>query len=117
MNAFILYGAYSNPYYRLVRVEDGKVWDRIAKVLSASPTYSNSAITLGSKNSTIKGWPVVLAAELPNGIYDFQLYDAASPASGDLMVAGWRLIMPYNLLVNPTEFPVDVCGRVRMTPA
>jgi hypothetical protein len=115
MNAFILYGAYSNPYYRLVRVEDGKVWDRIAKVLSTSPTYSNSAITLGSKNSTIKGWPVVLAIELPNGVYDFQLYDAASPASSDVMVAGWRLIMPNKLLINPTEFPVDVCGRIRMT--
>lgn len=117
MNACILYGAYANPYYRLVFVNDGKVWDRIAKSLTASPTYANSAISLGSKSNAIKGWAVQLPEGLPNGTYDFQLYDAASPNQTDVMVAGWRLIMPHQILVNPTEFPLDVFGRIRTSNA
>ena len=72
---------------------------------------------LGVKDAAINGWPVDLPENLPNGAYDLQLYDAAAPSSSDAMIAGWRLVMPHKLLVNPTEFPLDVFGRIRTTHA
>ncbi|HPC65340.1 MAG TPA: hypothetical protein P5175_06245 [Anaerohalosphaeraceae bacterium] len=117
MNAFILYGDYLFPYYRLVHMDDGWVWDKNAKTLAIAPAYGDSVLSLGNKDAVIKGWPVVLPEGLPNGSYDFQLYDAQVPSETDAMVTGWRLIMPHRLLVNPTEFPLDVFGRIRTTPA
>jgi len=114
-NAFILYGDYLYPYFRLVLVADGRIWNKTTKVLAAAPAYGDSVISLASQNTAVKGWPVVLPDGLPNGVYDFQLYDAQVPSESDEIITGWRLVMPYNLLVNPTEFPVDVCGRVRIT--
>lgn len=116
-NAFILYGDYLFPYFRLVHIADGKVWDKTAKVLAAAPAYANTVMPLNPKNASVKGWPVILPDGLPNGSYDFQLYDAQVPADSDEMVTGWRLIMPHQIIVNPTEFPLDVFGRIRMSNA
>ena len=113
-HAFILYGKYQNPYFRAIRISDGKVWDTASGELSPSPSWADTVISLGAKNTVIKGWPVDLPS-LPRGSYDLQLFDSDAPSQTDEMVAGWRLVMPYKLLVNPTEFPVDVFGRIRMT--
>lgn len=115
-HAFILYGSYQNPYLRAVRISDGFVFDVAAGQLAQSPAWADTAIQLGAKNIVINGWPVDLP-ELPYGAYDLQLYDAAVPSQSDAMIAGWRLVMPHKLLVNPTEFPLDVFGRIRTTPA
>lgn len=116
-HAFILYGSYQNPYLRLVRIADGLVFDVAAGQLTPAPAWADSGLALGAKDAAINGWPVDLPDSLPNGAYDLQLYDAASPNSGDAMVAGWRLIMPHKLVANPTEFPLDIFGRIRTTPA
>ena len=116
-HAFILYGSYQNPYLRLVRIADGLIWDAAAGQLTQSPAWEDTAISLGTKDAAINGWPVDLPDNLPNGAYDLQLYDAATPSSSDAMIAGWRLVMPYQLLVNPTQFPLDVFGRIRTTGA
>ena len=115
-HAFILYGSYQNPYLRAVRISDGLVWDVAAGQLAQSPDWEDTALSLDSKDVAINGWPVDLP-ELPAGAYDLQLYDAAAPSSSDAMIAGWRLVMPHKLLVNPTEFPLDVFGRIRTTHA
>ena len=112
-HTFIVYGGYQNPYLRLVRVADGQVWDVAAGQLAESPAWANTAIQLGTKDVVVNGWPVDLPATLPNGAYDVQLYDSGTPSQSDAMVAGWRLIMPHRLLVNPTEFPLDIFGRIR----
>ena len=114
--AFILYGGYQNPYLRAVRITDGLVFDVAAGQLSLSPNWADTAIQLGTKNAIVNGWPVDLP-ELPYGAYDLQLYDSASPSESDAMIAGWRLVMPHKVLVNPTEFPLDVFGRIRTTNA
>ncbi|MDH4203809.1 MAG: hypothetical protein OEV87_13085 [Phycisphaerae bacterium] len=116
-HAFILYGSYQNPYLRAVRISDGLVFDIAAGQLAQAPVWEDTAISLGAKNIVINGWPVDLPENLPNGAYDLQLYDAAAPDSGDAMIAGWRLIMPHKLVANPTEFPLDIFGRIRTTPA
>jgi hypothetical protein len=116
-HAFILYGNYQNPYIRLVRIADGLVFDVVAGQLAPSPAWADSALSLGAKDAVINGWPVDLPENLPHGAYDLQLYDAAAPDSTDAMIAGWRLVMPHKLVVNPTEFPLDVFGRIRMTGA
>jgi hypothetical protein len=113
-HAFILYGSYQNPYLRAVRISDGLVWDQAAGQLSQAPAWADTVISLGAKNASIKGWPVGLP-DLPKGSYDLQLFDSANPSDVDAMVAAWRLVMPYKLLVNPTEFPLDVFGRIRTT--
>jgi hypothetical protein len=115
-HAFILYGSYQTPYLRAVRVSDGQVFDLAAGQLAKTPAWADTAIQLGAKNAVINGWPVDLP-DLPNGIYDLQLYDAQEPSSTDAMIAGWRLVMPYQLVVNPTEFPLDVFGRIRTASA
>lgn len=116
-HAFILYGSYQNPYLRAVLISDGLVFDVAAGQLAQTPAWADTAIPLGAKNAVINGWPVDLPENLPNGAYDLQLYDAAAPSNSDAMVAGWRLVMPHKLLVNPTEFPLDVFGRIRTTHA
>ena len=114
-HTFILYGNYNNPYLRIVRISDGFVYDIAADAFAASPTWENTAIALDTKNAVINGWPVDVPQTLPNGTYDMQLYDAQTPAASNTMITGWRLTMPYRLITNPTEFPVDVFGRVRVT--
>ena len=116
-HAFILYGSYQNPYLRLVRISDGLVFDVAAGQLAPAPAWADTALALGDKDAAINGWPVDLPENLLNGAYDLQLYDAAAPGSGDAMITGWRLIMPYKLVTNPTEFPLDVFGRIRTTGA
>lgn len=113
-HAFILYGNYHNPYLRIVRISDGLVYDMTADQLAASPAWQDTALSLGGKDAAINGWPVDLP-DLPNGVYDLQLYDALAPSEADAMIGGWRLIMPHKLIVNPTEFPLDVFGRIRTT--
>ena len=115
--AFILYGNYQNPYFRLVRVTDGLVFDISADQLSQAPNWQDTATSLGGKDVVVNGWPVSLPENLPNGVYDFQLYDAETASESDDMVAGWRLIMPYKLLVEPTAFPLDIFGRIRILSA
>ena len=115
--AFILYGSYQIPYLRLVRVADGQVFDIPAGQLSLSPAWADTVLSLGDKDTVVNGWPVILPANLPNGVYDLQLYDADTPSASDAMIAGWRLIMPYELVVNPTDFPLDLFGRIRTTGA
>ena len=116
-HAFILYGSYQNPYLRLVRIADGLVLDVTAGQLTQTPAWADTAISLSTKDTAINGWPVDLPECLPNGAYDLQLYDAAAPSSSDAMVAGWRLVMPHKLVTNPTEFPLDVFGRIRTESA
>jgi hypothetical protein len=115
-NAFILYGQYQNPYLRFVRVCDGFVFDRVAATLTAEPTWGDSAVSLGAKNPSINGWPVMIPG-LPNGSFDMQLYDSDLPAQTDEMITGWRLIMPHQLVIDPTQFPLDIFGRIRTTNA
>lgn len=116
-HTFILYGNYQNPYLRIVRISDGNIYNPNEEELFSSPAWDDTALELGTKDTGINGWPVDLPETLPNGIYDLQLYDSALPDSDDAMIAGWRLIMPYKLVTNPTEFPLDVFGRIRTTPA
>ena len=116
-HAFILYGNYINPYLRIVRITDGLVFDITNGCLVPAPVWADTALPLGTKNAAINGWPVDLPENLPNGIYDVQLYDSDAPSSENTMIAGWLLVMPYQLLVNPTEFPLDVLGRIRTAHA
>lgn len=115
-NAFILYGQYQNPYLRFVRVCDGLVFNQTIGSLVAEPAWSDSAVSLGAKNTHVNGWPVSIPALL-NGSYDIQLYDSQFPAQTDEMITGWRLIMPHQLVIDPTQFPLDVFGRIRTTNA
>jgi nitrogen fixation protein len=114
--AFILYGSYKNPYLRAVRITDGLVFDVTAGQLAQAPAWGDTVISLGAKNAPVNGWPVNLP-DLPAGAYDLQLYDSAAPSEADAMIAGWRLVMPHKLVVDPTGFPVDVFGRIRTTGA
>lgn len=114
-HAFILYGNYQNPYFRIVRISDGFVFDVSAGRLAQSAAWQDTALSLGAKDATINGWPVDLPENLSNGVYDVQLYDSNAPSGDNPMITGWRLMMPYQLLVNPTEFPLDVFGRIRTT--
>lgn len=116
MAAFNLYGKYLNPYLRIVRITDSKVFDVTTGVLAQSPVWADSAIVLGAKNAVVNGWPVTLP-DLPNGSYDIQLYDSAAPSNADAMIAGWRLIMPHQIIAEPTQFPLDVFGRIRIANA
>ena len=63
-HAFILYGSYQNPYLRLVRISDGLVFDVAADQLAQTPVWADSALTLGSKDAAINGWPLMSAGVL-----------------------------------------------------
>ena len=66
----IVYGTYTAPYYRLVRVSDLKVWDEVNQELSHSATYNESDIGM-TKNTNVVGYPIDIPATLQAGSFDF----------------------------------------------
>jgi hypothetical protein len=85
-----VYNNYSNFYYRIVAVEDKKVWDETNGVLSATTTYGNSDIAV-TVDQVVGGYPIDLPAGLPQGEYDFLWYDSATPAYTDVPKGGFRI--------------------------
>ena len=86
----IIYLGLTNPYYRLVRVGDGKVADFTNEALSLTTAWADSDQTL-TKNTTIGGIPITLPSWLPTGDYDLLVYDAAVPADTDTVQLGKRI--------------------------
>ena len=90
MADFMIYRTLSNPYYQLVQVAKGEVWDVSAGALAAAPTYANTDIAL-TVNAFFNGYPVTLPSTLPAGEYDFLLKEGASPDNADVTVLGKRI--------------------------
>jgi len=107
MADFNIYRSLTSPYIRLVRHGDGKVYDAAAEEVGAATSWSNSALSL-TISSVIGGYPVsldALAPGLPNGEYDFLLYDNASPADSDEVVLGKRIRWTGKQLLG---LPIDL---------
>lgn len=78
----IIYKQLTSPKLRLINPSLLKAWDNVAVVLSATPAWANTAITL-TYDAYLGGIPIVIPAALPAGEYDALVYDSASPSSGD----------------------------------
>ena len=87
---FNVYGTFTSPYYRLIRVVDQKIWDQEALELSFTPTYNETDVTM-TANAYIVGYPIDLPSTLPAGEYDFLVYDDATPANDDTVQVAYRL--------------------------
>ena len=87
---FIVYVEFTNPYSRLVLVANGKVWDVANDELALGTTWGDTDIQLAF-DAVIGGIPITMPTNLPEGNYDFLLYDAAAPASGDDVQIGKRV--------------------------
>ncbi len=94
----IIYVKLTNPKMRLVRVGDGKIWDRANDTVSATPTYADTVVTLTPDNTYIGGTPVKIPANLPTGNWDLLIYDTASPAVTDSVVRARRIAWTGNQL-------------------
>lgn len=82
----------SNPYLRYIRISDGAIWDTVTASLSTSTSWADSAQSLSLVSGTKKyGWEI---PNLPDGLYDVQLYDGASPADTDELISSEQLLMP-----------------------
>ena len=90
----IVYGTYTAPYYRLVRVSDLKVWDQDALALAVAPTYNETDVTM-TKDTNVVGYPIDLPSVLPAGDYDFLVYDNAAPVNTDTVQVAYRLSCSY----------------------
>lgn len=87
---FIVYGTYTNFNYRLVRVSDGMVWDVENATLSAAPTYANTELAV-TINQSVGGYLIDFPTTLPEGDYDFLVYETTSPAYTDVPSLGKRI--------------------------
>lgn len=101
----IIYRKLTNPKMRLVKVGDGRIWDRANNVVSATPTYADTAITLTPDNTYIGGTPVKIPVKLPAGDWDMLIYDVASPAVADEVLIGKRIGWNGNMM---THLPIDL---------
>ncbi len=90
MYDMILHQDLSNPYMRLIRIIDGKIWDVTNSEATSSPAYSDTDVQL-SKNTDIGGIPVMIPANLPAGEWYTWFYDAASPANSDAIEFAKRI--------------------------
>lgn len=82
----IVYKSLTNPYLRIVRVGDGKIWNNTSKKFEAAPAWANTAISL-TKNAYIGGIPVTLP-DMTGGDYHMLIYDNSSPADTDVVKLG-----------------------------
>jgi hypothetical protein len=98
----IIYGAYSNFQYRIIRVIDLLQWDFSAEALAAAPTYANTANAV-SRDAYVAGFPISLPSGLPGGEYDLLIYDAASPANTDNPSLGRRITWNGNQITSIRE--------------
>lgn len=87
---FIIYVEFANPYARIIRYADGKVWDVAADELAYGTTWTDTDIPL-TLDAVIGGLPVTMPANLPGGDFDFIVYNASSPATGDDPQIGKRI--------------------------
>ena len=87
----------TNPYYRLINTDTGFVWDDVNSVMTATPTWTDSDISLTDKLSTIDGWLQTIPTGLPNGIYDCIYYDASvadgSRSNADAIHMGKQILV------------------------
>lgn len=77
-------------YVRFVRRSDGYTWDNVSKVMSANPSWADSAIELIETGETGM-FPVIIPEELPAAYYDVIVYkqDGLSPANIDGVETQW----------------------------
>lgn len=94
----------TNPYMRIVRVADGKVYDKTAKDFSATVTWANSAIIL-AKDAVIGGIPIEIPETVESGSYDVCVYDSVNPLATDDMQLGKRVIWDGKQLMY---LPLDI---------
>ncbi len=86
MANFTLCRTQANWYMRIVRPSDGYAYDADAAAMAAAPTWANSVISL-TWNTVLNGYPITVPT-LPDGVYELQFYNAASPAEGDEVLYG-----------------------------
>lgn len=102
--AFSFYITLTDPYVRLVRVFDNKVWDVTNSVLAWATTWTDTVIDL-TEDAVAGNVPFTIPADLPAGEYDCLLYDAASPATGDAESLGKRIRWNGSQLLG---LPIDL---------
>ena len=85
----IVYGPYTNFYYRVVRPSDKKIFTTSG--LSTTPTWNATSCISVTYDVNTGGFPVDFDTTLPAGEYDFLVYDAAVPANTDVPVLGKRM--------------------------
>ena len=70
-------GHTGNSYYvRFIFKGDSSIWDDVAKALKNSPTWLDTAVDL-VEDGTTGQFPVVVPADLPQGVYDVVVYKKA----------------------------------------
>lgn len=70
-------GHTGNSYYvRFIFKGDSSIWDDVAGELANSPSWADTAIDL-VEDGTTGQFPVVVPADLPQGIYDVVIYKRA----------------------------------------
>lgn len=105
MFSLIIYKAITNPYFRIVRVADGAVMVTATGAVSTTTSWATSYTDL-TRDSIRGGLMLTIPEDLPAGVYDLLIYDAASPADTDAPSWGKRidwsgeqiLGMPLNIL-------------------
>ena len=90
MYSLIVYTSLTNPYARIVRVTDGKVWDVANNELALSTTWTDTDIQL-TADAVIGGIPVTIPEDLPAGEYDLLFYDATPAAAANAVSLGKRI--------------------------
>lgn len=70
-------GHTGNSYYvRFIFKGDSSIWDAVAEVLKNSPSWIDTAVNL-VEDGTTGQFPVVVPANLPQGVYDVVVYKKA----------------------------------------
>lgn len=87
---FKIYVELANPYARIVHAFTFQVWDVASDALGIDVTWTDTDIAL-TFNANLGALPVTIPPNLPGGDYDFIVYDAASPVSGDDPQIGKRI--------------------------
>lgn len=81
----IVFGSYSNFYYRLVRISDVATWT--SSGLDTTPTWDATSCYSVTYSADVGGYAIDFDATIKDGVYAMPIYDAATPANTDVPVA------------------------------
>lgn len=71
-------------YFRIVRRDDGKIWNTSTEAFADNTSWANSVVAMTEKGTT-GAFPVIIPADFPPGTFDIIIYNqlGGSPENTD----------------------------------